>query len=177
MQSTQLNRAPIKPPLIQKLDMRKTESASPQTTAQSKLTAQHRLTGDGWVRVTATALILGQLWKEFLSLLNPIFKKRTMTTQNNGEPPAHINLRKKTKPIVNIYQPLGYILYEATTSPWVTFSYELTITPHGTLIDSSFRRRPPSIRSTPPDRGRKRLTPSPPSEPCVRFSCTRLSSR
>ena len=28
-----------------------------------------------------------------------------------------------------------------------------------------------------PDRGRKRLSPSPPSEPCVRFSRTRLSSR
>jgi hypothetical protein len=27
------------------------------------------------------------------------------------------------------------------------------------------------------DRGRKRLSPSPPSEPCVRFSRTRLSSR
>src|SRR5207302_5324900 len=29
----------------------------------------------------------------------------------------------------------------------------------------------------PCDRGRKRLSPSPPSEPCVRFSRTRLSSR
>ena len=28
-----------------------------------------------------------------------------------------------------------------------------------------------------PDRGRKRLSPSPPSEPCVQFSRTRLSSR
>jgi len=27
------------------------------------------------------------------------------------------------------------------------------------------------------DRGRERLSPSPPSEPCVRFSRTRLSSR
>ena len=32
--------------------------------------------------------------------------------------------------------------------------------------------RPPRL-----DRGRKRLSPSPPSEPCVRFSRTRLSSR
>ena len=32
-------------------------------------------------------------------------------------------------------------------------------------------------RSTRSDRGRKRLLPSPPSEPCVRFSRTRLSSR
>ena len=31
--------------------------------------------------------------------------------------------------------------------------------------------------SLPPDRGRERLSPSPPSEPCVRFSRTRLSSQ
>ena len=35
----------------------------------------------------------------------------------------------------------------------------------------------PGTRTPPPDRGREGLTPSPPSEPCVRFSRTRLSSR
>ena len=36
------------------------------------------------------------------------------------------------------------------------------------------RRRCSFLKS---DRGRERLLPSPPSEPCVRFSRTRLSSR
>jgi hypothetical protein len=37
-----------------------------------------------------------------------------------------MNLQKKTRSTVKNYQRLGYILYEATTSTWVTFSYELT---------------------------------------------------
>jgi hypothetical protein len=33
---------------------------------------------------------------------------------------------EKTKTTVKNYQSLGYISYDATTSSWVTFSYELT---------------------------------------------------
>jgi len=65
MRSTQLNNAPITPPDTEKLDGVKRESTCPQSAAQSKPTDRHRLTGDGRVRVAATASILGQLWKEF----------------------------------------------------------------------------------------------------------------
>jgi hypothetical protein len=37
-----------------------------------------------------------------------------------------MNLEKKTISTVKNSIPLGYILYEATTFSWVTFSYELT---------------------------------------------------
>jgi len=47
-----------------------------------------------------------------------------MTTQNNIKSPLHFNLQNKT--YRQNYQPLGYILYDASSSPWVTFSYELT---------------------------------------------------
>jgi hypothetical protein len=49
-----------------------------------------------------------------------------MRSQNNRDSLVHINVRRKPKPTVKNYQPLGYILYDATTSSWVTFSYELT---------------------------------------------------
>ena len=49
-----------------------------------------------------------------------------MRTQTNSESLVHINVRRKPKPTVKNYQRLGYILYEATTSSRVTFSYELT---------------------------------------------------
>jgi hypothetical protein len=71
-------------------------------------------------------LILGQLWKKNFTINHPIFKKRRMPTQNNSESLVHINVRRKPKPTVKNYQRLGYILYEATTSSRVTFSYELT---------------------------------------------------
>jgi hypothetical protein len=46
-------------------------------------------------------------------------------------------------------------------------------------FENTGRRGLDQFRQNPPDcdRGRKRLSPSPPSEPCVRFSRTRLSSR
>jgi len=71
-------------------------------------------------------LILGQLWKKNFTINHPIFKKRGMPTQTNSESLVHINVRRKPKPTVKNYQRLGYILYEATTSSRVTFSYELT---------------------------------------------------
>ena len=44
--------------------------------------------------------------------------------------------------------------------------------------ERTFSRKERKGRKEPEsDRGRKRLSPSPPSEPCVRFSRTRLSSR
>jgi hypothetical protein len=64
--------------------------------------------------------------KKNFNINQPIFKKRGMPTQNNSESLVHINVRKKLKPTVKNYQRLGYISYEATTSSWVTFSYELT---------------------------------------------------
>jgi hypothetical protein len=66
------------------------------------------------------------MWKKNFSINQPIFKKRGMPTQNNSEALVHINVRRKPKPTVKNYQRLGYISYEATTSTWVTFSYELT---------------------------------------------------
>lgn len=78
MDSIDLNSVPINQPFIEKLDTVKTKSARPQTTNGSKSTAQHPLTGDVWVRVTATALILGQLWKKLLTPTHPIFRKRGM---------------------------------------------------------------------------------------------------
>ena len=42
-----------------------------------------RLPGDVLVRVNATALILGQLWKKNFSINYPIFKKPGMRNQNN----------------------------------------------------------------------------------------------
>jgi hypothetical protein len=104
----------------------KKKSEKLQNSTGSKSTAQHPLTGDGWIRVDATALILGHLWKKNFSFNHPIFKKRLMRNQNNSYSLVHINLRKRPKSIVKNYLPLGYILYEATTSSWVTFSYELT---------------------------------------------------
>jgi hypothetical protein len=78
MDSIDLNSVPINPPSIEKLDTVKRKSERPQNSTASKSTAQHLLMGDVWVRVTATALILGQLWKKFLSPINRIFKKRGM---------------------------------------------------------------------------------------------------
>jgi len=49
-----------------------------------------------------------------------------MPTQANSESLVPISVRRKPKSQVQNYQLLGYILYEATTSPSVTFSYELT---------------------------------------------------
>jgi hypothetical protein len=71
-------------------------------------------------------LILGQLWKKNLCINHPIFKKRGIVSQNNTESLLHINVQRKPKPTVKNYQSLGYISYDATTSSWVTFSYELT---------------------------------------------------
>jgi len=71
-------------------------------------------------------LILGQLWKKNLSINHPIFKKRGILSQNNTESLLHINVQRKPKPTVKNYLSLGYISYDATTSSWVTFSYELT---------------------------------------------------
>jgi len=71
-------------------------------------------------------LILGQLWKKNFTINHPISKKPGMRTQTNSESLVHINVRRKSKPTVKNYQRLGYILYEATTSSRVTFSYELT---------------------------------------------------
>jgi len=66
------------------------------------------------------------MWKKNFSINHSIFKKRGMPTPNNGESLVHFNLRRKLKPTVKNNQRLGYILYEATTSSRVTFSYELT---------------------------------------------------
>jgi hypothetical protein len=71
-------------------------------------------------------LILGQLWKKNFTIHHPIFKKRGMRSQNTRDSFVHINVRRKPKPTVKNYQRLGYILYDATPSSWVTFSYELT---------------------------------------------------
>jgi len=71
-------------------------------------------------------LIPGQLWKENFSIHQPIFKKHGIVSQNNTESLVHINVQRKAKPTVKNYQSLGYISYDATTSSWVTFSYELT---------------------------------------------------
>lgn len=49
-----------------------------------------------------------------------------MATQNNSESLLHINVRKKPKSTVKNSDCLGYILYDATTSTWVTFFNELT---------------------------------------------------
>ena len=90
------------------------------------------------VRVPARSLILGQMWKKNFSIHQPIFKKRGMPTQNNSESLVHINVRRKPKPTVKNYQRLGYISYEATTSTWVTFSYELT----GNITGMNDRNQP-----------------------------------
>jgi len=66
------------------------------------------------------------MWKKNFSINHPIFKKRGMRTQNNSESLIHINVRRKPRSTVKNYQWLGYISYDATTSTWVTFSYELT---------------------------------------------------
>jgi len=73
------------------------------------------------VRVDATALILGQLWKENFSINHPIFKKRGMRTQNNSDSFVPIKVWTKPKSTVKNYQRLGYIYYDATTSSSVTF--------------------------------------------------------
>jgi hypothetical protein len=80
MDSIDLNSVPIHPPSIEKLDTVKRKSERPQNSTGSKSTAQHPLMGGCLVRVTATALILGQLWKKFLSPINRIFKKRVLDT-------------------------------------------------------------------------------------------------
>jgi len=66
------------------------------------------------------------LWKKNFGFNYPIFKKPLMQNQNNSYSLVHINLRRQPKSTVKNYQPLGYILYEATTYRRVTFSYELT---------------------------------------------------
>jgi len=66
------------------------------------------------------------MWKKNFSINHPIFKKRGMTTQNTSESLVHINVRKKPKSTVKNSDCLGYILYDATTSIWVTFFNELT---------------------------------------------------
>jgi len=45
MDWTQLNRVPLNPPCIEKLDMVKTNSASPPNSTGSEPTAPHPLTG------------------------------------------------------------------------------------------------------------------------------------
>ncbi len=77
-------------------------------------------------RVDATALILGQLWKKFLSPINRIFKKRLMRNQNNNPCFVPIHVRSKPRSTVKIFKTLGSLCYDATPSIWVTFSYELT---------------------------------------------------
>ena len=127
MDSIDLNSVPINQPSIEKLDTVKRKSARPQISTGSKSTAQHRLTGGmSEVRVTATALILGQMWKKLLTPTHPIFKMRGMAIQNHSDSLVHMNLQKITRSTVKNSIRLGYILYEATTSSWVTFSYELT---------------------------------------------------
>jgi hypothetical protein len=80
MEPFNLNSVPIDPPSIEKLDTVKRNSARPQNSTASKSTAQHPLMGDVGLRVTATALILGQLWKKNFTINHSIFKKRGMPT-------------------------------------------------------------------------------------------------
>ena len=49
-----------------------------------------------------------------------------MQTKKNSESFVHMNLPGKPRSTVKNYEWQGYISYDATTYPWVTFSYELT---------------------------------------------------
>lgn len=127
MEPVNLNSRVTNPHRLKKLDIMKGKSERQQKSSGSKPLAQSPSKGGCvQVRVRARSLILGQMWKKNFSINQPIFKKRGLPTQNNSESLVHINVRRKPKPTVKNYQRLGYISYEATTSTWVTFSYELT---------------------------------------------------
>jgi len=81
------------------------------------------------------------MWKKFLSPITRIFKKRVMRSQNNSDSLVHINVRRKPKSTVKNYQWLGYISYDATTSTWVTFSYELTGSAHSPIQHCHTRKQ------------------------------------
>lgn len=142
MEPVNLNSRVTNPHRLKELDIMKGKSERQQKSSGSKPLAQSPSKGGCvQVRVPARSLILGQMWKKNFSINQPIFKKRGMPTQNNSESLVHINVRRKPKPTVKNYQRLGYISYEATTSTWVTFSYELTGRANGRRIKRRFSHR------------------------------------
>jgi len=68
--------------LGQKLDIMKRKTREPTKADWMENTGQRPSRGDVQVRVEARSLILGLIWKKFLTDNNQVFKKRVMRTQN-----------------------------------------------------------------------------------------------
>jgi len=68
--------------LGQELDIMKRKTRVPTKADWMENTGQRPSRGDVQVRVEARSLILGLIWKKFLTDNNQVFKKRVMRTQN-----------------------------------------------------------------------------------------------
>jgi len=126
MDSMDLNSVPIHPPSIEKLDTVKRKSERPPNSTGSKSTAQHPLTGACLGKGHRHCVDPGANVEEVFKPDQPDFQKASV---GHLKIPTHFSLLKRDEQkrwTVKISLALGYISYDATTFPWVTFSYELT---------------------------------------------------
>ena len=106
-----LNTVLIDPPCFEKLDTVNGKFKRQQNSTEAKPKAHCPLTGGCRGKGRCHCVGPGAFVEEKFRLQLPDFQKTTDA---------------KPKSTVKNYQPLGYILYEATTYRRVTFSYELT---------------------------------------------------
>ena len=71
----------------------------------------------------------GAIVEEIVKPYQPDFQKATDANQNNHDSLVHFNVWRQPRFIHKKLPSLGYIYYDATTSSWVTFYYELTRRP------------------------------------------------
>lgn len=126
MDSIDLNSVPINPPSIEKLDTVRRNSARPQNSTGSKSTAQHPLRGGCLGKGHSHFVDPRAIVEEKFQDQSPDFQKARDADLNQQRLTRSHEPTEKTRSTVKNSIRLGYILYEATTSSWVTFSYELT---------------------------------------------------
>jgi len=126
MDSIDLNSVLINPPNIEKLDTVKGKSERQRNAAGSKPMAQHPLTGGCPGKGRCHCVDPGAIVEEKFYHQSPDFQKERDANPKQQRVACSHEPTEKTRSTVKNSIRLGYILYEATTSSWVTFSYELT---------------------------------------------------
>ena len=126
MDSIDLNSVPIDSPSIEKLDTVRRKSERPQNSTASKSTAQHLLMGGCLGKGHSHCVDPGAIVEEVFKPDQPDFQKAGDAELKQQRLTRSHKPTEKTRSTVKNSIRLGYILYEATTPSWVTFSYELT---------------------------------------------------
>ena len=126
MEPVDLKSTLTNPHSLKELDIMKAKSERQQNSAGSKPPAQSLLTGGCPAKGQSHCVDPGANVKEKFQDQPPDFQKVTDATPKQLQLTCSHERTEPTKTDREISESLGYISYDATTSPWVTFSYELT---------------------------------------------------